>query len=262
MYYLELIQRFWEFNKTTKVSPTEISLYFYLLKIGYDNDRYDFKISDVKLGKDLGLTRKTIKSTKEKLKQLGLILFQCKNGVPCHYRLLLNYSFKIDAEKSIKIEESTNVEKPRKSKTSIISPEIFLSTPNTLQVLQEIEINNDGKISPELSQNQKFDMKYIQKYEREDEQEQELQNLKNRKIPSLDEFMEYARSLECYERELDLSISEKYETWNNNGWKNTSNRPISNWKSTLKSTLPYLKNSNVENTSLLQNIPNIKRPES
>jgi hypothetical protein len=60
MYYLELIQRFWEFNKTTKVSPTEISLYFYLLKIGYNNDRYDFKISDVKLGKDLGLTRKTL----------------------------------------------------------------------------------------------------------------------------------------------------------------------------------------------------------
>ena len=73
--------------------------------------------------------------------------------------------------------------------------------------------------------------------------ELEPQNLKNSKIPSLDEFMRYAKSLESYESELDLNISEKYENWKNNGWKNTFNRPISNWKSTLKSTLPYLKNT-------------------
>ena len=102
MYYLELIQRFWDFNKKAKVSPTEISLYFYLLKIGYENERYDFKISDVELGKELGLTRKTIKTTKEKLKNLGLVQFQSKNGLPCHYRLLLNYSFEIESKKSIK----------------------------------------------------------------------------------------------------------------------------------------------------------------
>ena len=54
MYYLELIQRFWDFNKTAKISPTEVLLYFYLLKMGYEKDRYDFKISDVELGKELG----------------------------------------------------------------------------------------------------------------------------------------------------------------------------------------------------------------
>ena len=104
MYYLELIQRFWDFNKKAKVSPTEVLLYFYLLKIGYENDRYDFKISDLELGKKLGLTRKTIKSTKEKLKNLGLVQFQSKNGLPCHYRLLLNYSFEIENEKLHKTE--------------------------------------------------------------------------------------------------------------------------------------------------------------
>ena len=111
MYYLELIQRFWDFNKTAKISPTEVLLYFYLLKMGYENDRYDFKISDVELGKELGLTRKTIRSTKEKLKNLGIIQFQSKNGLPCHYRLVLNYSFEIEPEKSIRNEESTIVEK-------------------------------------------------------------------------------------------------------------------------------------------------------
>ena len=254
MYYLELIKRFWDFNKKAKVSPTEISLYFYLLKIGYENERYDFKISDVELGKELGLTRKTIKSTKEKLKNLGLIQFQSKNGLPRHYRLVLNYSFEIESEKICKT-EGINAKKSQEPKILEIFENIF-SAQSTLEIEKEVEINKDVKSSSEIPKQQK------QKLELEQRQEQEQQNLKNSKIPSLDEFIEYAKSLEGYEAELDLSISEKYEIWKNNDWKNTSNRPISNWKSTLKSTLPYLKNSSGENSLSLQDIPNIKRPES
>ena len=256
MYYLELIQRFWDFNKTKKMSPTEVLLYFYLLKMGHENGRYDFKISDVELGKELGLTRKTIKTTKEKLKNLGLVQFQSKNGLPCHYRLLLNYSFEIESKKSIKKEESTNVEKDQKREILEIF-ESILPAPNSVELIEEVEIDNDVKPSSEtLQQNQKIEL------EQEQKQEREQLNLKNSKIPSLNEFIEYAKSLEGYESELELSISEKYESWINNGWKNTSNRPISNWKSTLKSTLPYLKNTSGENSLSLQDIPNIKRPES
>ena len=247
MYYLELIQRFWDFNKTAKISPTEVLLYFYLLKMGYENDRYDFKISDVELGKELGLTRKTIKSTKEKLKNLGLIQFQSKNGLPCHYRLLLNYSFEIEYEKSIKNEECAIVEKDQNREVLEIF-DCILSAQNSVEVIKEIEINSDVKASSDSSQKQKIEL--------------EQQNLKNSKIPSLNEFIEYAKSLEGYVPELELSINEKYEVWKNNGWKNTSNRPISNWKSTLKSTLPYLKNTSGENSLSLQDIPSIKRPES
>ena len=257
MYYLELIQRFWDFNKKAKVSPTEVLLYFYLLKIGYENERYDFKISDVELGKELGLTRKTIKSTKEKLKNLGLVQFQSKNGLPCHYRLLLNYSFEIEYEKSIRNEESTIVEKDQNREVLEIFENI-LSAQNSVEAIKEIEINSDVKASSETFPQQKKELEQ----EQEQSQEQVLQNLKNSKIPSLDEFMRYAKSLEGYESELELSISEKYESWINNGWKNTSNRPISNWKSTLKSTLPYLINKSEKNSLSLQDIPNIKRPES
>ena len=255
MYYLELIERFWDFNKTAKISPTEILLYFYLLKMGYENDRYDFKISDVELGRELGLTRKTIKSTKEKLKNLGLIQFQSKNGFPSHYRLLLNYSIEIAPEKLIKNEENTIVEKKQNREILEIF-ESILSAQNSVEVIKEIEIDNELKPSSESSQKKKPEL------EQEQSQKQEQLNLKNSKIPSLNEFIEYAKSLEGYEPELELSISEKYESWKNNGWKNTSNRPISNWKSTLKSTLPYLKNTNGENSLSLQDIPNIKRPES
>lgn len=252
MYYLKLIERFWDFNKTAKISPTEILLYFYLLKMGYENDRYDFKISDVELGRELGLTRKTIKSTKEKLKNLGLIQFQSKNGLPCHYRLLLNYSFEIESKKICKT-EGINAKKSQEPEILEIFENIF-SAQSTLEIEKEVEINKYVKPSSEIPKQQKQKL--------EQRQEQEQQNLKNSKIPSLDEFMEYAKSLEGYKPELDLSIREKYEIWKNNDWKNTSNRPISNWKSTLKSTLPYLRNKSGENSLSLQDIPNIKRPES
>ena len=256
MYYLELIQRFWDFNKKAKVSPTEVLLYFYLLKIGYENERYDFKISDVELGKELGLTRKTIKSTKEKLKNLGLVQFQSKNGLPCHYRLLLNYSFEIEYEKLCKTEGS-KAKQSQKAKIFEI-PENILSAKSIIDFVSEVEIDNNVQTSSETFPQQKKELEQ----EQEQSQEQVLQNLKNSKIPSLDEFMEYAKSLEGYELELELSISEKYEVWINNDWKNTSNRPISNWKSTLKSTLPYLRNKSEENSLSLQDIPKIKRPES
>lgn len=256
MYYLELIQRFWDFNKTAKINSTEISLYFYLLKIGYENNRYDFKISDIELGKTLGLTRKTIKSAKEKLKKLGLIQFQSKNGLPCHYRLLLNYSFEIEPKELHKI-ETKNIEKNQKGEILEIFGSI-LSAQNSVKGIKEIEINSDVKATSETFPQQKKKIEL----EQEQSQEQVPQNLKNSKIPSLDEFIEYAKSLEGYESELELSISEKYESWINNDWKNTSNRPISNWKSTLKSTLPYLRNKSGKNSLSLQDIPNIKRPES
>ena len=245
MYYLELIQRFWEFNKVAKISPTEISLYFYLLKIGYSKDRYDFKISDVELGKKLGLTRKTIKSTKEKLKKLGLIEFKTVNGVPCYYRLLLNYSFVINCKN-----EYSKTEISQESEISVISSHgNILSAQNELELESEIETRHDAKFSSEISKIQ----------EKEDEKEQHI--FINRSIPSFDEFMEYAKSLENYEPKLELSISDKYGKWKNNDWKNNYGRSISNWKSTLKSTLPYLINNSIEDFLSIPEIPNIKHSQ-
>lgn len=212
MYYLKLIQRFWDFNKIVKISPTEIALYFYLLKIGYDNDRYGFTISDMALGKELGLTRVTIKTTREKLKNSGLIQFQTGKGIPCTYRLLLNYSFEIQSEKP--------------QDEEYISTEIM----HTSEVL---------KVAPEIDH----------------------QNNENIQIPSLDELIEYAGILPGYESRLDKGISEKYEVWINKGWKNALDRPIRNWKATLKSTLPYLINSTQDHQASVPEIPSIRRPE-
>ena len=75
--------------------------------------------------------------------------------------------------------------------------------------------------------------------------------------------MEYAKSLEGYEPELDLNISEKYEVWINNDWKKhlqSSNQQLEIY--TKKHFCPYLRNKMEKNSLSLQDIPKIKRPES
>jgi replication initiation and membrane attachment protein DnaB len=95
MYYLELLQKFWDFNKNVLIGSNAIAMYLYLLKLGNDCNGYCIKVSDVEISKTLKITRKTVIPTKEKLRDLGLIQYETKNGIPCSYRLILNYNIHI-----------------------------------------------------------------------------------------------------------------------------------------------------------------------
>lgn len=235
MYYLELIERFWDFNQRKPVGSTGIAMYLYLLKIAYNNERYDFQISDVAVSKELGLTRKTVKSTKEKLKNFGLIQFQTKNGLPCNYRLILDYPLLISKSKKVKKEEITEVSFIHKVDEFVFpSATVSLIKNHSENTNHESEKNSLPKSLTENDKN----------------------------IPSLEEFIEYAKTLEIYNPELDFDIKSKYEIWRNNDWKNSSDRPITNWKSSLKSTLPFMKKVTEDNQFSLQTIPNIQRPKS
>lgn len=233
MYYLELIHRFWVFNQKISIGSTGISMYLYLLKIAFDNDRYDFQISDVAVSKELGLTRKTVKSTKEKLKSLGLIQFQTKNGLPCSYRLILDYPLSVSESKNVKKEELWKEEFMQKEE------ELVFPSP-TLSPIQNLSENTDQEIEVKLSR----------------------EKISNKNIPIWKEFFEYAQTLEIYEQQLDFEIQTKYESWKNNEWKNHADRPITNWRSALKSTLPFMKKTSESSTLSLKSIPNINRPKS
>jgi hypothetical protein len=215
MYYLELIQRFWDFNQKNQIGATGISMYLFLLKTGYDNNRYDFHISDVAMSKTLGLTRKTIKSTKEKLAKFGLIEFKSQNGIPGYYRLMLNYPLQI--AEPIKVAQA-NIEKNA----------VFPRTQN-VEILTSIQ-----QLVPKVD---------------------------HKKIPSYEEFIEYAKTLKTYDTELELRVKEKYEDWLRKGWRNNSNRPLTNWKSSIKSILPYMKNRDHEHQLSVSVIPSIERPK-
>ena len=235
MYYLELIDRFWDFNQKVRLGSSAISLYLYLLKLGKDNDSYKVVISDVALGNALGITRKTIRPTKEKLRELGLIEFESKSGFPCYNRILLNYSFdipipeKIETEKINKVQSLEIVEKQETLKRNNSSDEVV---PKISKSSDKVSITHTSKIS------------------------------KSKIIPELEEFTQFATTLEDYQPLLDSVIEEKYYSWLENDWKNSSGRPISNWKSSLKSILPYLKNSKKDDAVSVNSIPNVKRPKT
>ena len=75
---------------------------------------------------------------------------------------------------------------------------------------------------------------------------------------------EYAKTLENYIPELDYLIQEKYDSWLGNGWKNGYNKPITNWKSSIKNTMPFLQSELQSGNATSQKIAlqTIKRPKS
>lgn len=75
-------------------------------------------------------------------------------------------------------------------------------------------------------------------------------------IPSFQEFLEFAKTLFNYDDEsLNLFIEHKYLQWKEMGWKNAQNRPLTDWRASLKAAMPFLIES--KNKKL---IPTIKRP--
>lgn len=69
-------------------------------------------------------------------------------------------------------------------------------------------------------------------------------------IPEFSDFLAYALDKKPKINQQDLRL--KYESWKESGWsinRNGKLQPISNWKSTLLNTLPYLKEITVVNSA-------------
>lgn len=78
--------------------------------------------------------------------------------------------------------------------------------------------------------------------------------------PTLNEFFEYAYSIKEFKdkfESLKYSIQSKYESWVDNGWKDGNDKPIKNWKTKLKNTLPFLKplNNSTNGTTATSKAP-------
>ncbi|KFC20748.1 helix-turn-helix domain-containing protein [Chryseobacterium sp. FH1] len=233
MYYLELIERFWIFNHKTKPGSTAIAFYLYLLKTAKSSDTYVFKVSDAVLSRELRVTRQTVRKTKERLQELGLIQFQTRNGLSGTYRLILDYSLGNSSPETTKVSKDSALPSSQKSDKD--------NKHSSTDVLIDGQAGNrDDEIkaySPESVSD-------------------------NIEIPQLPDFLNYAKTLAAYQPSLDVIIRNKYQTWKDNGWKNNSGRIITNWRSSLKSTLPFIKNTAHDNQLSLHTIPDIRRPKS
>jgi hypothetical protein len=60
-------------------------------------------------------------------------------------------------------------------------------------------------------------------------------------IPTLSEFLDYAKTQKSYNSNLEHAIQIKYESWVANGWVDGYGNKIERWKGKLISTLPHLK---------------------
>ena len=220
--YTELTNRIWEFNENRSLGLSALSVYFYLLKIGFERGFCKFRVSDSQMSRELKMTRKTVKVCKEKLRHFGIICYESRSGVPSDFQLNTDYPIIFnDALHKMKIDLKSLTFK----KTKDLPIE---SAPNIVQ--------------PKLKTRQST-----------------IQNERINDIPPMEEFLKHAKSLDSYNDQLIFEVKIKYENWVNNGWKNNFDRPITNWKSALKNTIPYLKNNVQDDQKLNSKIPNITR---
>ncbi|AZA56334.1 helix-turn-helix domain-containing protein [Chryseobacterium shandongense] len=238
MYYLELIRKFWNFNQKAKLDTTVITVYLYLLNLANDRGSYTISISDRNFSRTLGLSRNSIMAARKKLQSLGIVDYNKDTVGIATYRLVLDYDLEISISETAQIESLLSDvviptdEEPIASSSSSTSLASFVSDENQ-QRIDESELADN--ISPELA-------------------------VKGTDQPSLDIFLEYAQTLEGYEPSLAYKITEKYSSWQKNDWKSVSGRPITDWKSSLKSLMPFMKNTSSQDFSLTS-ISRIKRPK-
>jgi hypothetical protein len=69
------------------------------------------------------------------------------------------------------------------------------------------------------------------------ENENVNRNVIKNKVPTLQEFIAYANLSPDYE----FTLTAKYEQWKSDGWMDGNGKKIKNWKTKLKSTIPYLR---------------------
>lgn len=239
MYYSELIHKFWKFNEKINIGATAIAMYLYLLKLAKDADGYSITASDVAVGRALGVTRKTVKAIKQKLNKLGLIEYGTKNGTSGSYRIIVDYPFR---EAGVGCGKETEREKFSRDKKP--EEETALTPYHQKQKRNDKDSNRNLNSSEgELPQTSTPNIGH------------------QSRIPTLDEFLEYAQTLDAFVPPLHSELIQKYSFWKGNGWKNNSNRPITNWRLALKQLLPYMReNANQELNAILP-IPDIKVPE-
>lgn len=233
MNYTELISKFWSINEKSPLGASAIALYLFLLEEYRKNEERDFSISDNLISQKLSLTRPTIIAIKSKLRNIGLIQYQTKNGMPSIYRIISDFSF---------LQEPTIKQEPVKNNAGLKK----LTEENIIKVVEKKPID---KIPVEIvEQPAVIETSSTPQPVRE-----------NINIPTLEEFMDFAKTLEAYDESMDFAIKSKYESWVDAGWKNGIGYPIIKWENNLKNTLPHLK-STKRNLSI-NKIPTIKRPK-
>ena len=163
-----------------------------------------------------------------------MIDYKTRNGVPCNYQIITDYPLETDNSNQ-KIEKK-------------------------IAVIQDVKKQDIvKKQSKNIEKNSKEDSEQNSEHLSKDSPQNNPQKALNKDIPTLEEFLKFAKTLNSYDDSLVENLELKYEEWTEKGWKNNFGRPITDWKSAIKNTMPYLKNRSSTNIDFIQSIPNIRR---
>lgn len=282
MEYLDLVKKYWQMNEEFPQTSSVTVIYLFILERWACGQRKDFELSDAELVKSLRLNRSTIKEGKKILRDLGLISYQITKGFPTFYKIIPDYAIRKGKEvisAAPAVEKEKPVAKPliaeEKQIESVAPPPLppeLLAIESPIAAVKEApSVPVEEAFTSQAKPAAKSSLPTFPPQESviatpktvvpPQEQPDEAPKKSNINIPSLEEFMAFAKTLSTYEEGLDEHLKIKYEYWKNNGWISGVNRPIVNWKQTLKNTMPYLKSNN-QNIFNIPNIPKINRPKA
>ena len=232
-----LIRQFWEYNEKEPLGAVVAALYLFLIEVWKKKGENDFSLSDTEICIKLKITRPTIISSRQKLCNFGMIQYQSQNGLPGHYKILQEY-----------LPILSDFEKPEIHKGGLTN--------------KSNQKKNPKKKTPTEKSTQEVEILQSQNLPSNDSLKTPIPTSVSDNVPSIEEFLEYAENLENYVPELEHLITAKYDSWLKNSWKTVSDRPITNWKSSLKNTIPFLQSElqsgNIPPKKIT--LPVIKRP--
>jgi hypothetical protein len=256
MEYIDLIRRFWQMNYEFPQNSSVTNVYLFLLENWDKNKKTDFEFSDTELSTQLRLSRNTIKNARKALRDLGLISCRIVNGLPVCYKIITDYTI------------NRKIKEPEAPTPTIVAEKE--KEPIPVPVVKSIPVVPKARKAPEIP---KMDLPPVavptvapvvpKQVPKAPEMPKTTENNKKdtpttKDIPTLDEVLNFFKTLPNYEPSLEEHLKTKYEYWVNNGWVSGYNRPITNWQQTVKNTIPYLRSDNKN----IFNIPNIKRPKA
>lgn len=118
MNYVKQIKMFWRLHEENSFTPTDVTLYFYLLEV-CNNCRWKnpFKRNNAKIGADLGMSYNTVKAARNRLQQSGLLQFKSQNGSPNVVYTLSNFD-EVTSEVSSEVGDEVTYEVRTRSATT------------------------------------------------------------------------------------------------------------------------------------------------
>ncbi len=218
----KLFQRIWNHCDFGLLGTSTVSMYFYLLWQLKKNQAKEFSVADTQISRDLGISRNTVRICREKLKRVGLLYFEIPKGGSVQYNF----------------EKTNNAKNSETQKESFQKEKIILKKQKAIKSSEKKFPKSE--ITPTIAETPKLDLEIS--------------------IPSLDEFLSFAKTLDFYQENMQNALEEKYRNWLENGWKNALGKPITNWKLSVKNLIPYLQNG-PSNSISLQKVPIITRPK-